>query len=270
MAAFYCFCVREVEPPARAEPAKSVAPAPGRPGVRGIVRTFVRDVFGSPQNRAIYVIGIAMTVFWSSLGNLAPLLVTEQFGYSKQALAWLDSSGQIFALLVVLPVSGWVVDRFDRAKLFQGAAVAMTLHHAAFYVYARHFAPGGVPPMAVLMAFAMINVTIMNVGVISAVALQFDYVAAGQMGTISAGIGLTRTAFELLTRNVIGAWVTICSAKFAPGGRVDYLSGYQYLILFALGATAAAIWFVRLTRSGRLVPHGRIEQERRSAMSRMA
>jgi hypothetical protein len=67
----------------------------------------------------------------------------------------------------------------------------MTLHHIAFYLYARHFAPGGVPPVAALVGFSMLNSAIANIGVVAAVTLQFDYVAASHMGTISAGIGIT-------------------------------------------------------------------------------
>ena len=257
MAAFYLFCVRETRP------ATVTAAVPSAVGNRLHTTHFVQAVFGSRQNWALYALGIAMAVFWSGLGNLAPLLVTEQFGYPKSTLAWLNASGQIFTLVAVLPLGGWLADRCDRARLLQGAAMAMLAHHVTFYVYARHFAPHGVPPIGVLVAFSMANVAIGNVGVVAAVSLLFDYVAAGQMGTISAGIGITRTLFDLLARNLIGVWVTVYSSHFAVGGRTDYLSGYHYLIAFAIAATAVVFWFTRLARRGQLVPHGRIEQAER-------
>lgn len=266
-AAFYLFAVKEVPPvdrPAMTTPRPARPwrlPSPARTG--RVLGQFFRDVFGSRHNLALLMVGVLMAVFWTDLGNLQPLLITEQFGYSKQTLGWIQGFGQVFTLVVVLPLSGWLADRCDRVTLFKLCAAGMVVHHVGFYVYTRYFAPDGVPPVAVLLAFSALFFAVGNVGVIAAVAMQFDFIESNRMGTITAGLQISRTLSNLLTRNAIGVWVSIYSARFVAGDRVDYLSGFQYLILASLVALAGATWFARLVRSGRLVPYGQLEQQER-------
>jgi MFS family permease len=225
---------------------------------------FLVNVFGNRQSWAIYLVGVIMMVFWTGLGNLGPLLITEQWGYSKQTMGNIGAVSQAFTLLAVLPLGGWIVDRLDRNRLFVWCCAGMTLHHVAYYLYARYMAPDGVPPVSVLMAFGIVSAAIGQIGTIASVAMQFDYMATSQMGTVSAGIGITRTIVGLLTANVIGVWVTYYS-KWFNNDVNDYLSGYHYLILLGAVSTAAAWWFVREARKGRLVKYGILEQQQRLA-----
>lgn len=268
-ALFYMFGVRELPPPpipASPVDAPPTNPPPPEQGTLVVVAFFKR-VFGNRHNWAIYIIGVAMMFFWTGLGALTPLLTTEQFGYSKQTMGNIASVGQIATLITVVLLGGWIVDRADRSKLFQLCAVLMTLHHIAFYGYARFIAPGGIPPVWALMAFGVFSGIVGNVGVMAAVALQFDFMSTSQMGTISAGIGITRTVFDLLTRNIIGIWVAVYSARYVADGKTDYLAGYHYLILFGILATCAAVWFSRYAKSGRLVAYGVMEQQERLSQS---
>src|SRR5690606_19998019 len=131
------------------------------------------------------------------------------------------------------------------------------------YLYARYLAPEGIPPVPVLLAFSTLFYSVGNVGVIAAVAMQFDFIETSRMGTLTAGLQITRTLFNLLTRNAIGIWVTVYSVRFVTSGRSDYLSGFHYLIVSSAVALVGAIWFGRLVRSGRLQPRGILEQEAR-------
>lgn len=273
LALFYALGVRELPPPMAAQGAAASVrlvrlQGAGRPtglaAARRAVLGFLRDVFGSRQNWAIYLVGVVMMVFWTGLGSLGPLLITEQWGYDKQAYGNMGAITQLVTLLVVLPLGGWIVDRVDRARLFVWCAAGMTLHHVVYYLYARHLAPGGVPPFAALVALGIVSSAIGQVGTLASVAMQFDYMATSQMGTVSAGIGITRTVAALLTSNIIGAWVTFYSWWRGHEGS-DYLSGYHYLIVLGAVSTAAAAWFARQSRRGRLVKHGLIEQQMRLA-----
>lgn len=260
VAFFYWRCVRELPPAAKAIPrAKKFA----------TLSEFIRNVFCKRHNLVLFLVAVAVSVFWSSLGNLTPLLITEQFGYSKNTLAWINSTGQVFTILVMLPLGGWIVDKADRLKLFQICAVGMTLHHIGFYVYARYLAPHGIPPVGALIGFAMFHNAVGGVGSIASAVILFDYIETSQLGTVSAGIGMTRTIYAIVTHNVIGIYVTFYSRHFIPDGKNDYLCGYHFLILFSLAAAAIAFWFGQLVKSGKLVPYGLIEQQERIARMKM-
>lgn len=264
-AMFYLLCVREVPPQGfdpEAHRNRVKPPISARRVVDGVVG-FFRNVFGSRHNLVLLLVGVIMTTFWTDLGNLQPLLITEQFGYTKQTLGWIQGFGQVLTLVVALPLSGWLADRFDRVALFQWCAAGMLVHHIGYYLYARYLAPEGIPPVPVLLAFSTLFYSVGNVGVIAAVAMQFDFIETSRMGTLTAGLQITRTLFNLLTRNAIGIWVTVYSVRFVTSGRSDYLSGFHYLIVSSAVALVGAIWFGRLVRSGRLQPRGILEQEAR-------
>lgn len=259
---FYGLGVREMRPVSVS--AEMAPPARARTGVGEIAELF-RAMFGSRHNRVLCIAGIAGGVLWTNLGSLAPLLITEQFGYSKMTLGWINAIGQSTTLLLVLPVGGWIVDKADRLRLYQLCIAGMLAYNVAFYAYARYFAPGGVPPVGVLVGFSIFYTTVSNLGTIAAVALLSDFIATSQMGTVYAAIGLARTLFILLSGNAVGCWVSFFSSRFASSldGHNDYLSGYHFLIPASLAALVAAIWFGREVRSGRLVAFGLAEQRER-------
>lgn len=291
-AAGYLLLVRELPPPAAASPpgdcaaddlappaaARSEAidepaPAPSlavgrrlrRPSLGRLV-AFLKDVFGERQNWLIYTIALSQMTFWIGLGQLTPLLYTEQWGFSKDDYGKIVSYGG-WAAFAVIPLAGWMADKIDRARAFAACAILTTIQTAALYVYARHFAPGGQPEVWVLVTLAVAGLVINNVGVMTSVALMFDYVQTSRMGTVSAGIGISRGVAGLLVNNGVGLWVTLYSGWFpadTPTG-ADYLAGYHYLIFLGVLASAAAIYFAVQAKRGKLVRHGVLEQQARTA-----
>jgi Na+/melibiose symporter-like transporter len=256
--ALLAFGVRETPPPASAQPRPW-------PGVGPAIRGYFKDVFGDPQWRALYWVGLAMTVFWLGLGSLGPLLYTEQFGYSKAVYGWLIAVGTPFNLLLFLPLGGWLADKIDRMLIFKAGAMATAIMHLAFYLYARFGAPGGVPPVAFLVTFSVISTGLSTVAALAANPLIFDFIPRDKMGTVSSGIGVVRGIAAVLINNGVGLWVTLWSRWFGPPGKYDYLSGYLYLTLLALGGTAVALWFEHQVRAGRFIKYGKQENDREAA-----
>jgi MFS family permease len=256
MIAFYWFAVQEVKP-------AEFRPADGSEFSVTAARRFLKDVFGSRQNRFLFAIGLAQMIFWIGLGSLGPLLITEQFGYSKQVMGTIAAVGTLFTMILVLPLAGWLADKVNRKQVFVLGAATMTLMHLLFYVYCRYMAPGAIPPVGVLIGFGLVNSAVSNIATMASVAMMFDYVPTSKLGTISAGLGITRGVASVLVNNGVGLWVTGYSYLTMPKGKYDYLSGYQYLFLLGLAATAMSIWFARADARGELSKDGLTEQQAR-------
>ena len=259
--------IQEVRPPAAA-----TAPA-GRPGVVAAVGGFLRDIFGDRQWLALYAVGIAQQIFWLDFGSLAPLLYTEQWGFTKQAYGNVLAIATGATLCVFLPLGGWLADRLDRIRLFVGLAAAMTLCHLLFFLYLKLVAPADQPSFHAVLAFRLISTGLGTVGTIASVSLMFDYVPRDRLGTVLAGVAMTRNLSSLLINNGVGLWVTALAWLFprerAANGdiRYDYASGYLYLALCGAAAVVIAAWFARQPRAGHLVKLGALEAERQPEAS---
>ncbi|HRE80657.1 MAG TPA: MFS transporter [Opitutaceae bacterium] len=230
----------------------------GRDGF-GHVRTFFHEVFGSRQWRAIYTVALAQMVFWMDLGNLAPLLYTEQWGFSKQGYGNVLAIVSAMTLAVFLPLGGWIGDRCDRFRVFQVCAGAMMLHHLVFFLVLQMM--GRPPTFYEVVGFKLLETGIGTVGTISSVAMMFDYVPRHRLGTVLAGVGLSRGLASLVVNNGVGLWVTTAAWIWpdrddAGERKYDYALGYLYLGLFGLLAFWVARRFARLSRAGELIKLG--------------
>lgn len=247
------YCVKETPPAADWQ-------RPKWPGLGRAVRGYFTDVFGNPQWRGLYWVGLAMTIFWIGLGSLAPLLYTEQFLYSKATYGHIVAIGTPFNILLFLPIGGWLADRIDRMLIFKWGAIATAVMHFVFYLIVRGM--DGPPPIPFLIVFALVSNGLSTIAAMAANPLIFDFVPRDKLGTVSSGIGVVRGVAMVLINNGVGLWVTVWSGWFEQPGTYDYLSGYLYLTLLALLGTAVALWFERQVKSGRFVPYGRREHER--------
>jgi MFS family permease len=251
-------------------PAPPVARPAGRGGVVAAVSDFLRDIFGDRQWLALYAIGIAQQIFWLDFGSLGPLLYTEQWGFTKQAYGNVLAIATGATLCVFLPLGGWLSDRLDRIRLFVGLAAAMALTHLLFFLYLKLVAASDHPSFDAVLAFRLVSTGVGTVGTIASVSLMFDYVPRDRLGTVLAGVALTRNLSSLLINNGVGLWVTALAwllprARAANGDICyDYASGYLYLAVLGGAAAVIAAWFARQTRAGRLVKLGVLETEPQS------
>jgi hypothetical protein len=124
-----------------------------------------------------------------------------------------------------------------------------------------------------VLAFRLISTGLGTVGTIASVSLMFDYVPRDRLGTVLAGVAMTRNLSSLFINNGVGLWVTALAWLFPRGRaangdvRYDYASGYLYLALCGAAAVLIAAWFARQTRAGHLVKLGVLEAERQPEAS---
>lgn len=254
-------------------------PQPLPPAAAGLVaqgnaqgfRSFLRNVFVNRQWRALYVISAAQIIFWIDLGNLSPFLYTQQWGFSKQAYGYILAVTTVSGLFVFLPLGGWLIDRFNRLRLFQALTAAMTVKLFLFYLFIALMAPASGPSFQTVLIFKLVGTGIGTIGVATSSALIFDYVPRNSMGTVTAGISIVRGVVSILVNAGIGVWVTLPVWLSTPdlpdksAANYNYAGGYLYLALCGCAATLAVRWFARQDHHGHLLKLGTLETRNEAA-----
>lgn len=252
---FLKFFVREVKP------AELPSAAALKESKLRTIGTFFKNVFGTKQWWPVYGIGLAQMVFWLGLGNLTPLLYTEQFGYSKEFFGRLLAIMTPVGLVLFVPLGGWLADRVDRRVFFKWFALMTCITHLLWFLYLKMVAPGGVPPLYALVIQGVTQAGIQTVGALISVSLIFDYIPRSLMGTVSAGIGILRGIARMVVDNGIGLIVTVFAITVNGVPTYDYTLGYLYLFVLGLIATVFAFWFHEQDKAGKIQRLGLIEAE---------
>ena len=66
----------------------------------------------------IAILAFSLVAATTDLGLLQPLLITEQFGYSKKVMGQILTSVTVVEMLVILPAILFIADRLDRFRVF--------------------------------------------------------------------------------------------------------------------------------------------------------
>lgn len=226
---------------------------------------YVKVLFGEKQWRLLFLLVFCSLALTAGLGQLGPLLITEQFGYTKQIFGQITAVNMALEIAVVLPISLLIIDRFDRFRIFQTCLILSTLQPLCFWLFIKYAAPGGIPEPWQIVAFNAWNALADVSAALALEPLIFDYVPRNMMGTINSGFLFVRGALSLLVLNGVGLWVKFFSEWFHSGKNYDYSSGYLYVFLIGvLGIVATAI-FEHYRRSGALVMYGKLEEQQASA-----
>ena len=197
----------------------------------------------------------------ASLANLGGLMITEQFGYTKDQFGNLTTINVLLKIFFVLPVAGFLADRVDRLKLLLVGVTLSTLHPLSYWSFIHFVAAEGRPEIGTIIGFDIFNGIVDMSSNVALGPLFFDFVPRNRMGTVYAGMTFVRGFMKMIAVTGVGFWVSAYSWMFVPGGANDYSSGL--LFVFALGIFGIwATWYVyRERQSGRLIEYGRLERE---------
>lgn len=217
------------------------------------------NVLGERTLWPVYLLVFAMILMQTGLGAIDPLLMTDQWGYSKQDIGTNIFVGGLINLFIIIPLVGLVADRMNRLLMF-GIGVGGTLFfQICYYIFVQFILPDQRPTIAHIITFGL---CMSAIGQMSSVAMQpliFEYIPRDKMGTAQAGLSLIRSIGRLVTLNGVGLWVTTYSKWFLPEGRYDYFSGYLFMILMNVIGCSILLYFARQVRRGRIVPLGRTD-----------
>jgi len=268
-------------------------------GERFSLWVFFKSVFGDRQWLMIYVLIFAQVAMHQGLGQLSPLLITEQFGYTKAQMGQLHGWVTILRIAIVIPLAGYFADKIDRVKMFQVTLALATLHHISYWAFIHFIVPcqipaiktildswgliavkqvkeavdaaGGaeavataaasVPAIPTIMAFDVFGSFVNLTGSIALAPLLFDYVPRDRMGTVHAGMSFVRGMIKITVLNGVGLWISCYSWLVMPEGKYDYSSGFLYTTTLGSLGFVASIYFAKLRKAGKIIEYGRMELE---------
>lgn len=223
---------------------------------RGVKGAF-KNLFAEKSLWPVYLLVFSTVLMGTGLGAIDPLLMTEQWGYSKQDMGTNVFVGGVVNMLIIIPLIGLIADKMNRLTMFSIGVVGGLVGQIAYYVFVQFVLPDQRPSIAHMILFGQV---MSAVGQFSGIAMQpliFDYIPRDKMGTAQAGLNFVRSVTRLITLNGIGLWVTTYSRWFMPEGRYDYFSGYLFMILMNIVGCGILIYFARKVRRGEIQPLGR-------------
>ena len=231
------------------------------------------SLFGQRQWRMIYLLIFCVACMTAGLSSLGVLLTTKQFGYRMKDLGMMSTITTILDLIIILPVAAFIVDRFNRFKIFQWGLLLSTLHPISYWLFVKFFAPNHIPTIPWIIAFGMFNAVVDGTATIALEPLIYDLIPRKMMGTVNSGFLLIRHFLGIGITYGVGFWVSGFTWTFGdvyspvtPSHRCpDYMSGFLYV--FALGVAGCVVcwYFGRELKAGRIVQYGKIEDEQELA-----
>lgn len=217
---------------------------------------FLRSLLWSRQWLMIYALVFCSVSLSASLGQLAPLLVTEQFGYSKKVFADLQTWQLLTVVFAALPIAGWLADRVDRFRVFQIGLILSALHSLFFWIWIEWGHGLGSPSVWVLFFFFMSNALIDTVAGLAIEPYYYDLTPPDKMGSMNAGFLIISNVLKMLLMMAVGLWVKFFSGWTSEPGEIRYSSGYLFVFLVGLGGVGLSLLFARERAKGRIRDYG--------------
>lgn len=204
--------IKEMLPPHRAT--MQEVRVNGRFSLRRYVRYFFVDVFDR-QWLALYMLLFANAMYGLGLGAMTPLLYTEQWGYSKQAMGLNVAIGAVI-LIPFAAVAGWFLDKCSKMKLYQICILVVCVIKVAYWVFVEFILPDHRPTLWQIILFGELMAIVGTLSGVAMMPLYYEYVPRDKMGTAAAGMSLMSNLFGFLCANLTGLWVTGYSYVFCP------------------------------------------------------
>ena len=206
-----------------------------------------------PEIAPLLGLGFVMQNLWIGLGQFEPLLVTEQWGYSK------SQYGNIMAIsmaisVIAAPLGGIVSDKFDRLKILRIGLVGVLALKFGYYLYAEYIAPNGIPPYYMVVVLGLLKGAVGSFMTIACFPLIFDFVSKNRFGTLACGFGIVFSLVAFVGVNAMGGWIELSSRYLykLEDGTYNYMAGYHWIFLLGVLGVAYLFVFSRMVESGRM------------------
>lgn len=213
------------------------------------LQAYLRQMFLPRRNRLLCVLVVSSVLMATQPMNLRPLLITEQFGYTKHMLGNMHGVTMLINTILVLPLLVVFIDRLDKFKLFAGCLLLSTLHPAVFWVYVKYFAPQRIPPVSAIIAFNVADAVFDRTALLALWPFLFDQIDAQRKGFMNSGFLLVAGCTQFLNTNLMGLWMQLVHVLSGSPRQVDYMSCYLYSFLVGLIGCTGAMLFAESRRS---------------------
>jgi Na+/melibiose symporter-like transporter len=207
--------------------------------------SFFRKNLFSRDAIPIYLLAFCCVAIKANLGSLQPLLVTEQFGYSKKMLGKIEALAMIPEMCVVLPLVFLLADRVSRLLLFRMGLLIGALHPLVYWMFVKTIAPNQIPSATSIIVFTILAHMSRMAAMVTFEPLLFDFAPRDKFGAIQAQSLFAQGFFTLFIVNGVGLWVKSWSAFFCKPNHYDYMSGYLYMSLAGALACIASLFIFK-------------------------
>lgn len=207
----------------------------------------------SPEILPLLGLVFVLNNLWLGIGQFESLLVTEQWAYSKSDYGNIMSMSMILTVALV-PIGGWLSDRFDRLRLLKYGLAITILLKMGYYVYAEYLAPGGIPPYHMVLGLGLFKGAIGSFLGVACVPLLFEFISRNRLGTLACGMGITYGLVTLLGTNVMGQWIKFSSPRLygLPENTYNYMAAYHWIFLLGVLGVSYMIYFEYLVKTGKI------------------
>ncbi len=224
---------------------------------------FLRDVFADRRWWPVYALYACPMLSSTAARVFVPLTLTEQIGLTKAQFGGIETITMLANLVMFVPLSGYLADRFSRLKLMQlaiGGAAAVNL---CLFALLR-FGPEGFvsPPVIVgVSLFAGMGGGFIALKYLIWGPLVYDFIPADRLGTVSAGFSFVSGVSGFVLINLGGLWVQGFSrlTNSAASDVFDYSSIFVLQFVLAVGAIWYCRRFERAVRNGQISTQGATE-----------
>jgi len=211
IAAFEGMGIKEIKPP----DGKTINEGrkPGDSLFTHFLFSIFKDVFAK-DFMPLYLLVFINIMFGVSLGILAPLLYTEQWGYSLQEMGNTMAIGALFSITFAM-FAGWFADRFGKMLTFIIASAGSLVMNLFFAIYVM-FQPDNRPSLTEIVVIGNITQAFMMIKGVVSFPLMMEYVSRSRMGAANAGIVLANNVAKYLLTLFVGIWLVWWSIWFFP------------------------------------------------------
>lgn len=186
-------------------------------------RFSLRNVFGGLFSRhlwPVYILAFSVAILGTGLGAFNQLLITEQWGYTKQDQGTNIAIGGIINLFLI-PCLGLLSNKVGRGNVYVGLVIAGIVVNFSMFLYYSRVLYDARPTLVEMIVFGeMLSV----IGILTAMALTpfvYDFIPRNELGTYAAGSGLVNRATNILTTNLMGLFVWGYASMFlGPPGEM--------------------------------------------------
>ena len=210
---------------------------------------YLQQMFLVRHNFLLCILVISSVLMSTQLMNLRPLLITEQFGYSKKMFGNIHGITMLFNTILILPLLVFLIDRVDKFKLFTCCILLSTLQPAVFWCYVKYLAPSGIPSASAIIAFTVADSIFDRTGLLVLWPFLFDQVDPEKKGFMNSGFLLAAGCVKFLNTNLMGLWVQFVHVLSGKSGQIDYMSCYIYIFIVGIIGCIGTLLFAKYRKS---------------------
>lgn len=178
----------------------------------------LRNIFGGILDlelRPVYLLVFATASLNAGLGPLSNLLVTDQWGYTKQDMGVMVAIGGVLNI-VVLGFLMVIADKLNRLKAYRNLICCSIALSACYFCYVTFILPDQRPSLVEIITFGEVSAIVGMLTNIVYIPLAYDYIRRGKMGTYVAGSIVVNRLTTLTTLNGVGLFIWGYALLFEP------------------------------------------------------